>query len=150
MKEQYYGQHLLNLYYKKNLVKLAEDEKAEKQKLEDEDELLQDVRTVEDHFNEALTELKERFIEVGKGEDFTSYIPEDYFSIDVEDYFDGFTEITKKYNALRNKLNEKIALVKAHLLLASDGVSALETLISHKVVDRKTGEILVDGKVSKK
>lgn len=150
MKEQYYGQHLLNLYYKKNLAKLAEDEKAEKQKLEDEDELLQDVRTVEDHFNEALTELKERFIEVGKGEDFTSYIPEDYFSIDVEDYFDGFTEITKKYNDLRNKLNEKILLVKGHLLLASIGGEALDILHQHKIVDKKTGEVIIDGTSKKK
>lgn len=150
MKEQYFGQHLLNLYYKKNLVKLAEDEKAEKKKLEDEDELLQDVRTVEEHFNEALTELKGRFIAVGKGENFTSCIPEDYFSIDVVDYFDGFTEINQKYNDLRNKLNEKILLVKGHLFLASNVGEALDILHQHKIVDKKTGEVIIDGTSKKK
>lgn len=150
MKEQYFGQHLLNLYYKKNLVKLAEDEKAEKKKLEDEDELLQDVRTVEEHFNEALTELKGRFIAVGKGENFTSCIPEDYFSIDVVDYFDGFTEINQKYNDLRDKLNEKILLVKGHLFLASNVGEALDILHQHKIVDKKTGEVIIDGTSKKK
>lgn len=150
MKEQYFGQNLLNLYYKKNLVKLAEDEKAEKKKLENEDELLQDVRTVEEHFNEALTELKGRFIAVGKGENFTSCIPEDYFSIDVVDYFDGFTEINQKYNDLRDKLNEKILLVKGHLFLASNVGEALDILHQHKIVDKKTGEVIIDGTSKKK
>lgn len=150
MKEQYFGQHLLNLYYKKNLVKLAEDKKEEKKKLEAEDELLQDVRTVEKHFNESLTELKGRFIAVGKGENFTSYIPEDYFSIDVVDYFDGFTEINQKYNDLKNKLDEKILLVKGHLFLASNAGEALDILHQHKIVDKKTGEVIIDGTSKKK
>ena len=70
--------------------------------------------------------------------------------IDVEDYFDGFTEITKKYNDLRNKLNEKILLVKGHLLLASIGGEALDILHQHKIVDKKTGEVIIDGTSKKK
>lgn len=144
--ENFKGAELLELYYKRNKSAILDKYVAEKKGLENNNTLLSDVTKVEEEFNKAFEELKQRFIEQGKiYMIYKETIPENFFSVNVEEFFkEEFKEINNKREEELDKLSNKCTTIKAHLCLASTTQEAYTVLRNFKVIDKKDEIVIND------
>lgn len=143
--EGFKGDELLRLYYKRNTEAITNKYNDEKEILEANSQLLIDVREIEEDFNKAYEDLRQRFIEEGKGSLISLYkIPSDFFSVDVNKLFkDEFKEIDNRMKDELDKLSYKCTTIKAHLYLSSTTQEAYTILRNFKVINKKD-EIVID------
>lgn len=142
----YYGMELLELYQEKMVNKITEVKKDKIKQLEENDELLKEVRGMEETLIDDLNLLKVRFLENEKAPELIELIvPNDFFSVDLERYFkDEIDEIGEEYRKKIDEVYDKCNLIKAHLKMTSNMQEAYEVLYKFKIVKKSTGELILD------